>query len=289
MPVLLDRRRFLHSSLAAGFCASVLRGASEHVRVALLSDIHIAGDPEDTFRGFYPHKNLKAVCDQVADTKFDLTLINGDLARTKGEPADYAAVRNFVSPLADKMPLAFTLGNHDDRKIARGQLTGRAGDLQPVEQKLVSTLDIGPVQFVLLDSLMVTNIAAGQLGRKQRDWLSSYLSSATAKPVVVFVHHNPDGEEDTALVDASLLLPILNAHGNVKALIFGHTHVFKTSEANGLHLINLPAVAYNFADGVPIGWVESTFTREGATLQFRAVDGGGATNIKMSQLTWRAN
>lgn len=288
MPLVLDRRQFLKTTVAAGACASVLRSSPEQARIALLSDIHIAADPGDNFRGFYPHKNLKTVCDQLEQAKFDLLLINGDLARTKGEATDYAAVRKFVSPLAERMPLAVSLGNHDDRKNARGELTGRSGELQPVEQKLVTTLDTGPVQLVILDSLMVTNIAAGQLGRKQREWLSAYLSGPLSKPVIVFVHHNPDGESDTALVDANLLLPLLTSNRKVKALIFGHTHVFNSTQKDGLYLINLPAVGYNFEDGVPIGWMEATFTANDAKLKLNAIGGNPKVDVKLLELPWRA-
>lgn len=287
MPLVLDRRRFLQTAIAAGVCASAVRGAPEKSRLALLSDIHIAADPEDAFRGFSPHKNLRTVCEQLGQSQFDLLLINGDLARLKGEPADYAAVRNFVNPLAERMPMVVSLGNHDDRKNARSQITGRGGELQPVEQKLVSTVDLGPVQLVVLDSLMVTNIAAGQLGKKQREWLSSFLSSPLSKPVVVFVHHNPDGDEDTALVDANLLLPILTANRKVKALIFGHTHVYKVTQMNGLHLVNLPAVGYNFNDGIAIGWLESTFAKDGAKLQLHAIGGNTTDDGKITELAWR--
>ena len=216
-----------------------------------------------------------------------MLVINGDLARQSGQAADYAALRSFVNPLADKMPMAFSLGNHDDRKNARGQMSERAGEAQPVEQKLVSTIDTGSVQFVLLDSLMVTNIAAGQLGKKQRDWLRGYLGEQSKKPLVIFVHHDPDGEDDNGLVDAELLMPILTGDRNVKALIFGHTHVYKLTRVAGLHLINLPAVGYNFADGNPVGWIDSTFSRGGVRMQLHAVAGETKDDGKVTELAWR--
>jgi Icc protein len=288
VPFILDRRRFLHSLMVAGIAGSArMSAANSETRVALLSDTHIAADPQDTFRGFYPHRNLEKVCGQLDQNRFDMLVINGDLARQTGEAADYAALRSFVNPLAEKMPVIFGLGNHDDRKNARAQMSERTGDVQPVEKKFVSTVDAGPVQFVLLDSLMVTNIAAGQLGKKQRDWLSNYLGEHQAKPTVVFVHHDPDPDDDNGLVDANLLLPVLTSHRHVKALIFGHTHVYQLTSTDGLHLINLPAVGYNFADGNPVGWVNSTFTASGARLELHAVAGETKNDGKVSELTWR--
>jgi 3',5'-cyclic-AMP phosphodiesterase len=291
MPFLLDRRGFLKGA-AAGL-ASVwgtelrLQADSGSARIALLSDTHIAADPEDTFRGFFPHRNLRAVCDQLKQTKFDLLVVNGDLARQRGQESDYAAFRGFLDPLAEQMPAVVTLGNHDDRKNARSALTNRAGEIQPVEQKLVTTVDAGPLRFVMLDSLLVTNISPGQVGKGQREWLSSYLDGSGQKPTIVVVHHNPDAESDGALVDADRLLTILRPRRSVKALIFGHTHVYTFDKTEGMHLINLPAVGYNFADGNPVGWIESSFSERGAKLQLHAVAGEKKDDGKMAELSWR--
>ena len=209
------------------------------------------------------------------------------MERSSGQEGDYAAFCWFVDPLAEQIPAVITLGNHDERKNARSALTNRAGDIQPVEQKLVTTVDAGPLRFIMLDSLLATNIAAGQVGKAQREWLSSYLQGAGQKPTVVFVHHNPDAESDGALVDADRLLSILQSQRAVKALIFGHTHVYELGKINGMHLVNLPAVGYNFADGNPVGWVGADFSERGAKLQLHAVAGEKKDDGKVTELVWR--
>jgi 3',5'-cyclic-AMP phosphodiesterase len=286
MPFLLDRRGFIQAGIA-GLSLRAVQAAPESVRLALLSDTHIAADNSDTYRGFSPHANLKKVLEQVTAKSFDFGLVNGDLARLNGEAADYVAFAGYFNTLADKMPALVTLGNHDDRKNARSALAQRAGDVQSVEQKFVTTLDAGPCNLVMLDSLMVTNIAAGQVGRKQRDWLAAYLDAHSTKPQIVFVHHNPDPESDGALVDAERLLAILRPRRQVKALFFGHTHVYSLSVQDGLHLVNLPAVGYNFADGNPVGWIEAAFTPRSATLQLHAIAGDTADDGKTRSLSWR--
>jgi 3',5'-cyclic-AMP phosphodiesterase len=290
MPFLLDRRGFLRQSAAiASLCGAglQLRADTGSARVALLSDTHIAADPADTFRGFFPHRNLRTVCDEIKGSKFDLLLVNGDLARRTGEEGDYTAFRGFIDPLAEGMPAVLTLGNHDERKNARSALTNRAGEIQPVEQKLVTTIDSGPLRLIMLDSLLVTNISPGQVGKAQREWLSNYLAGAGQKPTVVFVHHNPDADSDGALVDADRLLAILKPRRSVKALVFGHTHVYAFDKTEGLHLVNLPAVGYNFADGNPVGWVEADFSERGAKLKLHAIAGEKKDDGKVTELTWR--
>ena len=289
MPIIVDRRGFLKQTAAAAALwafAKPLR-ADAAFRVALLSDTHIAADPKDTFRGFSPHANLRKAVDQVSAGQFQMLLINGDMARLLGKPEDYKAFNSFIDPLAEKIPLVATLGNHDDRKNARAALTRRAGEIEPVQQKLVTTVDAGDLRFILLDSLLATNVTPGQLGKSQRTWLSEYLDAQAAKPVVAFVHHQPDPDNDNALVDANRLLEILAPRPAVKALVFGHTHVYSLDKFKDIHLINLPAVSYNFADGNPVGWMEGTFSKQGLDLKLHAFAGEMKDDGKSVNLSWR--
>lgn len=291
MPILIDRRSFLKRTAALSAGLSLTRWNAEGaapLRVAILSDTHIAADPQDEFRGFRPHENLRNAVSQATASKFDLAIVNGDLARRDGRPEDYAQFTSLINPLAEAQPLAITLGNHDDRKNARNALTKRAGDTEPVEQKYVSTLDAGGVRFVFLDSLMVTNISAGQLGHSQREWLAQYLAALGTRRTIVFVHHNPDSESDGALVDAAQLLELLRPRRAVKALVFGHTHVYSHAMQDGLHLLNVPAVGYNFADGNPVGWIEATITPTGGDFKLHALAGEMKDNGQTTSLNWRA-
>lgn len=295
MPFVIDRRSFLKQSfmtvgaLSAGLRVPALRGDtdSEVIHWALLSDTHIAADPSDTFRGFKPHENLSKVVAQLKESHFDAILINGDLARAEGKPIDYVRFTDFVDPLAEQTSLVVTLGNHDDRKNARSALTKISGEPQPVEQKFVTVLDTPALRFVLLDSLLVTNIGAGQLGKSQRSWLAASLGQNSVKPSIVFVHHNPDSEWDYGLVDADRLLAILTAQRQVKALVFGHTHTYRQTQMDGMHLINLPAVGYNFADGEVIGWLDANFTAEGVDLKLHAIGGDLKNDGQVTKLQWR--
>ena len=286
MPLIIDRRGFLKASLPALAVASMMRGDESSTHLALLSDTHISEDPADMFRGFSPHANLRKVAEAVTKAQPNLLVVNGDLARANGHKADYEAFNTFVNPLADLMPMVVTMGNHDDRENARKALAKLSGERQPVVQKLVTIVDGGPCTFVFLDSLLVTGVAPGLLGKGQRDWLRTYLAEPASKPVVVFVHHNPDSDND-ALLDAEKLLAMLGPVKNVKALLFGHTHVYSITKVDGLHLVNLPAVGYNFADGNPVGWVDAVFGKGGVAFTLHAIGGEMKDDGKVTQLAWR--
>ena len=289
MPILIDRRHFLKGAVSGASLLAARIGMADpkaEVHWALLSDIHIAADAGDTFRGFHPHENFRKVLGEVQSMPFDAMLINGDVARLEGKPADYEAVTGYLAPVTEKLPLAITLGNHDDRKNCRSALSSVAGEVQPVEKKFVLSLDAGPVQFILLDSLLATNVVPGQLGKSQRDWLGTYLNSIS-KPAVIFVHHNPDPDDDGGLVDAARLLQIVTSTKNVKAVLFGHTHAWRYGKQDGVHLINLPAVGYNFKDSEPVGWTEARFTASGAVLKLNAFGGNMKSNGQVLNVSWR--
>lgn len=292
MPLLWDRRSFLKTALSTAAALPLaarytFADTKAEVHWALLSDIHIAADKGDTFRGFHPHENLKNVAEKVGALPLDAVIVNGDLARLQGLPADYEMVTEYLNPLAEKFPLGITMGNHDDRKNARSALASAAGEVQPVEKKYVITVDNGPCEFVLLDSLLATNVVPGQLGKSQREWLAGYLRANTSKPAVLFVHHNLDADEDGALTDARQLFEIVRPAKNVKAIIYGHTHAWKHDKQDGIHVVNIPAVAYNFRDSEPIGWTEAWFSAKGARLKLNAIGGNMARNGEMLELTWR--
>ena len=84
---------------------------------------------------------------------------------------------------------------------------------------------------------------------------------------IIFVHHNLDADEDGALTDAGRLLEIVRPAMNVKAIIYGHTHAWKHDKQDGIHLVNVPAVAYNFKDSEPIGWTDAYFSAKGAQIE----------------------
>ena len=73
----------------------------------------------------------------------------------------------------------------------------------------------------------------------------------------------------------------------VKAILYGHSHVYRYSSFEGIHLINLPAVGYNFSDAQPVGWVEGQLTATGGKFTLHALAGNKDKDGNAEQLTWR--
>lgn len=290
MPLLTNavtRRRALRT-LGAGAVASLAaQPQSAGTRWALLSDTHVAEDAGNEFRGFRPAENLKTVLAQVTAWKPDGLLIDGDLAREEGLAGDYSRLKTMLEPAAG-VPCGYTLGNHDDRGHFFGAF-GRAasGRPQPVKDKHVVVIEHGGLRVVLLDSLYANRQVAGLLGKAQRMWLDEYLQSAGPEPVLLFVHHTLD-DGDMSMLDADRFLRIATKHRVVKAVFYGHSHHYGYDTMDGVHLVNLPAVGYNFADSEPVGWVQTALSRDGADLTLRAIGGNKSDDGKSRSLAWRS-
>jgi 3',5'-cyclic AMP phosphodiesterase CpdA len=217
-------------------------------------------------------------------------LLNGDCALGTGLPGDYATFAGLMKPLsAAGIPFHVTLGNHDHRDNLRAGMTGAGGGKGPLESKQVGIVPGARANWFLLDSL--DGLGAGKLGEEQRKWLADALDAKKDRPALVMVHHNPqiavDGAKVSGLTDTQELYDLLTPRKHVKALVFGHTHHWELQQREGLHLINLPAIAYPFRAGDPTGWVDFKLTPQGASLELRALDANHPAHGKVSELKWR--
>jgi 3',5'-cyclic AMP phosphodiesterase CpdA len=254
------------------------------VRLALLSDTHIPADTTNSYRGFRPVENLRQVLPQVIAAEPDAVMLNGDAARLTGELADYSLLRQMLTPLAERAPIHIGLGNHDHRENFF-QIFPRGSSAGPVSQKHVTIWEASGLRFLVLDSLLYVDQVAGLLGQAQRAWLAEFLTQADQKPTVLFVHHTL-GDGDGDLLDADRFFDIILPHRQVKAVLYGHSHVYSYTQREHMHLINLPAVGYNFGDDQPVGWVSGTFDAAGAALTLHAIGGNRSQDGMTTNIRW---
>lgn len=293
-PGAMSRRRFLNVSLAAAGGLAALTplrafagGDPKQARWAFLSDTHISVDPENNYRGFYPYRNFEQAIGQLAADLPEGIVVTGDLARLTGQMGDYENFQRLLTPVLGKRPTYLALGNHDDRAVFLDVFEDRAGQAQPVKDKHVLTVEAGPVRFVLLDSLAATNQTPGLLGKAQRSWLQSYLQNSDDKPVILFFHHTL-GDSDGDLLDVLWLFELIKPIKKVKAVVYGHSHEYRTSELDGIHLINIPSTAYNFQDNQPLGWIEAKLTADAGEFILHAIAGNTQQDGRIEGLRWRS-
>ncbi len=293
----LNRRRFLFTSTRALAGAALLQEfrpfgddastKDQPVRVALLSDTHVPADPKNEYRGFSPWQNLKKVVPQVIDAHPEGVILDGDAARLTGEVADYEAVKQLLAPLAEQTPIYLGLGNHDDRDNFFKVFQEPQGTRQKIAGKHVLVIERPSLRFVILDSLLYPNKTPGLLGKSQREWLGKFLENSDGRETIVFVHHTL-GDGDGDLLDVQRLFELVRPHKKVKAIFYGHSHKYAFGQEDGIHLVNIPAVGYNFSDDEPVGWVEAQFSSKGVDLKLRALTGNRAGDGKVRSLAWRS-
>ena len=295
----LSRRAFIKcaaltsTALACGLQADAglfFRHRNRH-RFALLADTHIAADPNEVSRGVNMADHLKAVVQQVLGHPGQptATFINGDLALKNGQPGDYTTFKQLIQPLQAVIPIHLTLGNHDERDHF---LEAFATDTQkscPVPERYCKVLETGRANLYLLDSLDKTDSTPGEIGALQREWLERELTARPKKPAIIFAHHNLNQSGLIAgLKDTTAFAAQMAVHPQVKAFVFGHTHDWNIRQnESGVHLVNLPPVAYTFAAERPSGWVCAEILRDGMKLELISLDPKHPEHGKVEELKWR--
>lgn len=296
----LTRRSFVRRALLAGAGLALtpqLQAAfmrrTDATSFALLADTHIAATATKVTRNVNMTDHFVQVAREIVGLpqRAAGVFVVGDCALSSGEPEEYAQLTQLLQPLrADGLALHLALGNHDHRVSFWAALVAQRAAKRPVSDKHVALVSAKHVNWLVLDSLEVTLQTPGALGAAQLQWLAATLDANHRKPAVVVVHHNP-GEDNKigGLKDTEALLEIIRPRRQVKAWIYGHTHNWKvTQDVSGVHLINLPPVAYVFRDGDPSGWVHATTRRSGMRLELRAIDAAHPAHGQVVDLSWRS-
>jgi 3',5'-cyclic-AMP phosphodiesterase len=298
MPVHLppiSRRRFLAGALATGtglFLPKELLAvdndnATDANRWILLADIHLWQHRDRTIRNIKPADNFEEARRQILALapRMAGVIVAGDCAFNNGQKADYAVLANLARPYREAgVPLHLALGNHDHRENFHATFP-EAKPPKPLSEldKHVSIIETPRANFFLLDSLDYTSKKpGGRLGEVQLQWLANALDAHADRSAILVAHHHREGIED---FDA--LAKVIVPRKHVKAYIYGHTHHWGLAEFEGIHMVNLPALAWLFDESWPRGWVDARLHPDGMTLTLNTLEKKHALHGKTTVLTWR--
>ncbi|MBC8095438.1 MAG: metallophosphoesterase, partial [Akkermansiaceae bacterium] len=260
---------------------------------ALLADTHIAADRAVVSRNVNMAAHLAKVARELTELP-ELpggVFIAGDCAFSAGEKNDYATFTELLQPICRaEMSVHLALGNHDHRERFWEVLTKEKAIKPSVVDKQVGVIQSPRVNWYVLDSLETTLSTPGFLGSEQLDWLAKSLDENPGKPALILVHHNPGLLANIAgIKDTEELFKVIRPREQVKACIFGHTHNWSvTSDASGIHLINLPPVSYVFKAGNPNGWMKASVLETGMRLEMRCIDPAHKLHGHLTDLKWRS-
>ncbi len=301
MPIYLppiSRRKFLGQALAASAGAVLspsLVAAPKPANPnlwAFLSDPHVAADRSLVARGVNMTENFKIVSDELLGLPEQPAgvLINGDCAFNQGEAGDYSVLSDLLESIRSAgMGVHLAVGNHDQRERFWEGFPKQKAEAGAVAERQTEVIRANRANWFVLDSLETTGASPGLVGKEQLSWLAQALDANAGKPALVFVHHNPGIDGNLGLKDSVALFEILRPRRHVKAYVFGHTHRWNIErDTSGLHLVNLPPVAYVFQPGNPSGWVRVLEEVNGMSLELRCIDTRHKLHGEKVRLEWRA-
>jgi len=259
----------------------------------MTADTHIAADSSRVARGINMTDHFTRVSQELLSLpqRPAGVFITGDCAYNSGQADDYSRLVELLEPIrGGQMPVHLALGNHDHRERFWEALGEEKNAKRPLADRQVALLRTPQANWFVLDSLEKTLQTPGLLGEGQLDWLARALDANRKKPALVLVHHNPGTMAKVGgLKDTEALFDVIRPRKQVKAYIFGHTHAWQVvQDPSGIHLINLPPVAYVFREGDPAGWVHATLGRKGMRLELRCVDPAHKSHGQAVKLNWRA-
>lgn len=211
------------------------------LRIIHFTDPHLFGDPAGALRGVPSLPALQAALAhaQARDWPPDAVLVTGDLVQD--DPGGYAHFRRLFGGLG--LPVLCIPGNHDDPAQMRRALGSAPFVLAP-------SVDLGAWRIILLDSFLAGS-AAGRLDRAQLAALEASLSSAGSRHCLVCLHHQPVPMGSRWLDRVGLLNPAdffarIDAHRNVRAVLWGHVHQSFDTLRGGVRLLATPATCAQF-------------------------------------------
>jgi predicted phosphodiesterase len=286
----IKRRQFLTGTLAAGLftafsCRNVFAETLENDHWIFLSDTHVPGDPKTMRHDYNPNNHFHQVCEeilQLSDKPHGI-IVTGDFAFIQGLPEDYARLVTLTAPYTKNgIPVHVALGNHDRLNPFFAAFTQFKKENSPVHNKNVTILETPNCNLFIMDSLFEDEDGSGYFGRSQRNWLAKELDARKEKPALLLAHHNPED-----LVDNQHFWYVVKPRKQVKAYIYGHTHVYQQSIRDNVHLINLPALGWEFQKGKqPLGWSDVLLSSNGIELTLHTIDKTRSDNKHVRKFNW---
>ena len=238
MSKMTTRREFFIGAAATAAAPVVAKammaggGKDENLSV-FISDIHVSGigvEGQPTYQNPYFERTVDEILAMRPLPK--RVVCFGDIALWRGLQKDYEASIPGFRRLTDAgIDLYLAMGNHDHRE-AFLMCHPQYAKTSPVPGRIVSVIDLGTSDLILLDSLQEGpdgkdsyNPVPGAIDREQWDWLAAEAKRRT-RPFFCGAHHPP--EEMTQVVDGKKVdvLSVLRDAPMFRGWIHGHAHTW---------------------------------------------------------------
>ena len=235
----LNRRDFLSSLMfaggaaALGGCRAFSCGGKDNLTV-FVSDVHVG--TESAYQLEYFHKVVDSILAMRPLPK--RVVCFGDIAYLRGPIADYRVSRpEFDRLISAGIELTFGMGNHDRRDNFLEVWPEYRSRLL-VQDRIVSEVDLGDCDLIMLDTLHQLDELAtenerkqgwttpGQFKGAQLEWLKAELKRRT-RPFFLAAHHAVNEVTDG---DWKVLNDLVVKTPLCIGWIHGHDHAWRTSQ-----------------------------------------------------------
>ena len=208
------------------------------LKLLQITDCHLV-PPGGTLFGSDPNARLAAAFADINRNHPDaaLCVLTGDIAHDGDRPS-YAVLRDLLAEL--RVPWQLVPGNHDDRAALRTTFPALATDANGFAQS-VRDCDAGRLLF--LDTVQA-GTHAGVYCDRRLAWLDDMLA-ATSGDAFLFMHPPPmriamPRLDQYRLADHAPLGDLLQRHGKVRHIFFGHVHRPVSGAWRGIPFSALP-------------------------------------------------
>lgn len=215
------------------------------MRILQITDSHLYGNASGSLRGVETDSSLRTVLDdafahgasaQAPD--YSAVLVTGDLVQD--DPSGYLRFKSILGGL--RTPVLCVPGNHDEPEAMHRSLCG-----EPFQY--CGSYAIGAWQFIMLNSYDPGHVG-GRLASSELARLDAALATSPAHALVC-LHHHPVAMgshwlDGIGLANADEFWRIIDAHANVRGVVWGHVHQCYDAERHGVRLLATPSTGAQF-------------------------------------------
>ncbi|HEX6996685.1 MAG TPA: 3',5'-cyclic-AMP phosphodiesterase [Gammaproteobacteria bacterium] len=216
------------------------------VRILHITDTHLHAAADGRMRGVATYETFRSTLERVRhDERWppDAIVATGDIVQDESRRG-YERFRAALEPLG--VPVLSIPGNHDDPGLMQQLL-----DTPPFQ--VGGERRLGNWALILVSTFLQGEDAGG-VGKERLAALDAALARNADAHVLVCMHHHPlpmrsawlDG---VGLRDAAAFLAVIDAHPQVRCVLWGHVHQASDRERRGVRYLSTPSTCAQFLPG----------------------------------------
>jgi Icc protein len=213
------------------------------IRIAQISDCHVAADPQALYRGQNADNNLAEIVQAVRPWKPDLVMATGDVSEDGSGESYERASALLAKTGASVMALP---GNHDDTALMSRYFLAGPWDGPYVKE-------VGEWQLVLLDSTVAGNVS-GSFSPGRLNQLQQALDSSDRPHRLVALHHQPVAVgapwiDRYRLESPQQFFRVIDQSADTRCIAWGHVHHDFREWRKGCLMLGAPSSVANSLPG----------------------------------------